>query len=234
MLLTEILDKPSPKIKQVDRPTHTKNMHNPKLKLAGTGYQTVTYLKNKFPDKVVKWAQVTGTNDPVYQFIRLCLNNKNNPYLPKIYTAKYYTNPNKEISNTRFDSERLDDESYQIMSDTHKGVLIYVMEKLKPLSRDHITDVEQYGITEDMKRYIIDSVNFAKINMHPSFYFTLGLELPKIRKIMMQNAKDPNFRKVLRAIEPLIANFRADTHHGNFMVRDDGHIVFVDPISYKD
>lgn len=232
MLLKELLDKRSTKIKHVERPVKTTAIHSGKHEELGVGYQTVTYFKEKFPNKVVKWAQVTGTNDPTYQFLRMCVNNQQNPYLPRIYAIKYYANPHKDYHP---DDVEFKDEIYNVMTKTHKGVLIYVTEKLSHIKNNNITNVEQYGIDSYIQDFIRKRSKLpSDYKFSPSFLFFDAFKHPEIRKEMVKRSTDVNFKKLMRLLEPLFHNFASDTHKNNFMMRDDGHLVFVDPITYKE
>lgn len=238
MLLHELFDKSSTKIKHVSKPTATTAIHHQQQDILGVGYQTVTYFREKFPGKVVKWAQITGTSDPVYQFLRLCLNNQNNPYLPRIYKAKHYSDPHKNFDPNTFQNDKLEDEIYTIMPKTHKGVVIYVTEKLKHLTNKDLKELSYYGISEESKQQLLNTSWIKKVQndfkVNDLMIFSLAFQYPNIRKEMKNATVDPHFKNVLRLLEPMFNSYRIDTHVNNFMCRDNGHLVFIDPVSYKE
>ena len=89
MKLNEILEKPIKNLKQGSKPT-TDLLRHSNLSAVGVGAQAIAYMHQKFPDKIIKTVQILNSSDPVYQYVRLCLNHQNNPYFPKIASVKQF------------------------------------------------------------------------------------------------------------------------------------------------
>jgi hypothetical protein len=96
MKLYEILSKLSPNIQKSTKPITTRwEQHGPRpvkqLPQLGTnGGQSTAYIHQP-SGKVVKVSLLyTGEQDPIYQFVRMCLKHQDNPHFPKIYSVKQY------------------------------------------------------------------------------------------------------------------------------------------------
>jgi hypothetical protein len=100
MKLYEILSKPIPNIQKSTRPTTTRwgqygphpIKHLPQLGVDGG--QSAAYLHEP-SGKVVKVSILYNKEqDPIYQFIRMCLKHQDNPHFPTIYSVKQYPDDN--------------------------------------------------------------------------------------------------------------------------------------------
>ena len=80
--------------KKLEFKTSKKPIHgiiqSKQLNHLGTGVTAIAYEHKKRPNTVIKTIQLLGKDDVTFAFVRLCINNKQNPFLPKIYAAKVY------------------------------------------------------------------------------------------------------------------------------------------------
>lgn len=216
MKITEILSKQIPNLKTSKKPITD---IWPKQTVLGIGAQTIAYLHKKYPGKVVKAIQVSGTSDPSYQFLRLCAKHQDNPYFPKIYSMKYYPSKPREDADADFDYE-YDDLSPARLENT----LIVVTDKLQPWSATS-DDLTRLGlpleyIPSEFGRSV--SQKFRKVFAEPGWR-----EYMKI----YTSATEPALSQALRLMEPLFKHYQSDMHPGNIMTRPDGQWVFIDPIT---
>lgn len=232
MLLNEILSKPIQNLKQSPRAVNdlwTTKQHN----VIGVGAQSVAYLHNKFPGKVIKTVQISGTDDPSYQFLRLCLKHQNNPWFPKIYTVKQYkTNQqtDKQRSNQYDNLNIRFNDNEETPPGLQKYTLIVVTEKLTPIKEN------QYSVEEIGQKFGCDVAQFTNNprfeQSHAQQSFIVGklFENPAQRKILFQQSKDPAFKQALRLLEPLFKHYDEDMGFRNIMMRPPDQWVFIDPI----
>jgi len=203
---------------------------NPKFAQHATyvanGIQAIVFSHNKKPNTIIKMTGVTGTNDPAYQFLRVCVNHQDNPYFPKITNYKSYKN--KALTDDDLDyleqqpsfvMEPIDDKPYQ---------LLIVSEKLYDLNAIGETAIKKLlddlGLTEVLSRFRKPSIGQA---------FVTAFNDESTRSLMQHACPDKWFKQALRLLEPLFknANFLPDMHFNNIMLRQNGHLVIIDPIS---
>jgi len=91
MKLFEVLTKPIPTISRSKKDLDANHKSPKNHKYLGDGSQTLSASLHIPSNVVVKTITINGQHDPVYQYIRACINSKN-PYLPKIYKVKQYKN----------------------------------------------------------------------------------------------------------------------------------------------
>lgn len=226
MLLNEILSKSIPNLKQSSKAVTdlwTSKQHS----VIGVGAQTMAYLHKKFPNKVIKTVQISGTNDPSYQFLRICLKHQNNPWFPKIYTVKEYNSIQQQYRPrwNQYDNLNIGfDDKEGVPPSIQQKTLIVVMEKLQPIPKESIT--------------------FDFIRQHFSFdhrmYKTLQLKSPTAllfdlfngdySKIIYNNTPDDNLKQALRLFVPLFKHYDGDMHPQNIMMRHPNQVVFIDPV----
>ena len=221
MKLNEILSKPINNVKSVNKPITDVW---PKQEIAGVGAQAIAYLHKKYPDKIVKTIQVSGTTGPSYQFIRLALNHQDNPYFPKIFSIKYYQSSpaNSSMSDTRY--KTFDYEYDDTPPDRLDNTIIIVTEKLSP-----IRDITE----QDLKVFGIDNIPIDTSNYNNPFAvkFRFAFTEPSYRKLMINHTTNKYLKQALKLLEPLFANYPPDMHKGNIMQRDNNQWVFIDPIT---
>jgi len=221
--LNEILSKEIPNLKTSDKPV---NDVWPNQKVLGIGAQSIAYLHKKYPDKVVKTIQVTGTADQSYQFLRLCTKHQNNPYFPKIYAMKYY--PSKQEPNNKLDFR---DEDFEDYYDDYPparldNTLIIVTEFLTPLTDITNDDIHRLGLDD----FELPN-NMISYKGRNDITFSMAFKNPTWRKYMQVHATDPQLKQALRLLEPLFKHYEPDMHTNNVMIRPPNQWVFIDPIS---
>lgn len=227
MKLNEILTNPSLKIPVVNKQVSDIQKQS-QYSIVGTGAQAIAYLHKKFPNKVIKTIQISGYNDPAYQFLRLVLNHQDNPYFPKIFSAKVYQSVQDEDGRgILFD---LMDEAgnFSPPPDLSGFTIFVVMERLTQLNQITNQDLEIFGfedmpIPAKMKQYKRDS----------EIKFRMAFKDPKWRRIAYNAANDPNLKRALRLLEPLFRHYEPDMHGDNIMLRGN-QWVFMDPVSHNE
>ncbi|MGZ8924481.1 MAG: hypothetical protein ACXW2E_01225 [Nitrososphaeraceae archaeon] len=227
MLLTELLHKTIPNIKSTNKST-SGILINPNKAVIGVGAQTIAYLHKKFPTKIIKTIQITGSDDPSYQFLRLVLKHQKNPYFPKIYSVKQYRTSQMSYINHQDEFSMIDHkDEFSPAPDQLTYTLIVVTERLNPLRDLNTKDLEMLGIEDvEVPNRLKQHKRISAIKFKQAFLD------PIYRKKMIQTATDPWLKQALRLLEPLFRNYGPDMHDGNIMTRDDQHWVFVDPITY--
>lgn len=235
MLLTEILNKPIPNLKVSGKTPVNDLLRNKQHKVLGTGSQVIAYLHSKFPGKVIKTIQISGTSDPQYQFLRVCLKHQNNPYFPKIYGVKMYKsgyNPttDKDIPIVDVFNVPYDD----ILPDRQNNILYVITERLHSLPAEQFIDIlAKLNITptiEDLtkeERKLISIIKGNKIE----YFFRCAFDRSEFRRKIYNQTNDPNLKQALRILEPLFKNFYPDMHSDNILARTPSQLVFIDPIS---
>lgn len=231
MLLNEILTKNINNLKVSGKNPINDFMGSDKTSILGIGAQAIAYLHEKYPNKIIKTIQISGSDDPQYQFIRLCYNNQNNPYFPKIYAVKLFKS--KKVSNKKR-WEQFDDE---IPPSIKKQVMVVVMERLHPLTSISKQDLEQKGLLPEIndiaKKWQVDMIKSGKIPEKDivSRMFRMAFENQTYRKRILSLITDRNLKNAIRLMEPLFKHYHPDVHTGNIMIRSPNQWVFIDPVS---
>lgn len=207
MKLYELLSKPIPNLRKSTKQLQPRlDVNSGKLSPIGNeGGQSSAFLHSK-SGKVVKVSMLyTGENDPIYQFVRMCLNHQDNSHFPKIYSVKQYPG-----------------------DDTDELRLALTMERLYPMEWDDIkTYVKMLGINPD------DWSQFDQTTL--SLHVKDMLEKPNVRYKIYKMTTDPSLKQAMKLLEPLFRNYSADMHFGNVMVRktpQGPQLVFMDPVTY--
>ncbi len=173
--------------------------------LAGEGVQAT--VRHTGQGIVTKSAGITGPTDPAVEFLKIILDNQDNPFFPKIYHARMYR------SNTAKD----DDHQF----------LVVQMEKLTPLTSSKIQDAalslfNQLGfrgdhvddVARDIDRLASGSMSTSEVDN------------------FLNKTKNPNFKKAVNLILPHMRKHGSDFHGGNWMIRLTGsgpQLVIIDP-----
>jgi hypothetical protein len=210
MKLNEVLTKEIPNLPQSEKklldrgnqPLNTKG----KWTLLGGGQQARAY--NSYPkNNVVKLANITGPDDPVYQFLRVCLKHQDNPYFPKIYNVKKYK------LNT--------DRSTKVIN---KYKLVITMERLRHVTLADTKLLERlFGLS--FKKFQDDRTAGKFLR---SMFYDQGW-----RQELIKNTKDVKLKQALKLVEPLFRHYQGDMHLGNIMLRGTGsgaQLVIIDPV----
>ncbi len=204
------------------------------LQHLGTGVQAIAYQHKKHPNTVIKTIQLSGgMNDTVLAFVRLCINHKDNPFFPKIYTAKIFNSADLTASEREVLYQDID--SYDSPPDKKELVLVLVMERLFPIHTPDNVD-SAIGLLQTLK-VLPDDLSTLPLNMldveDPLFSVKVPFKTAKGRQFLMKNSDNPKFVQALRLLEPLFRKGHADLHRQNIMIRRTGigpQLVLADPI----
>lgn len=205
---------------------------DPENKYLGAGAQAIVYIDAKVPNAVIKMIAISGADDPAYQFIRICVNNPNNPWLPKIY-AKPTQHPRRKITSKELEYiEDNTDYSLPMIDEyltSHPYVLIVSMEQLFPLNTDNDSLINLFQIQLGPAYSIIDSIDHSKT----SIKIVRAFKNPDLRLQMRQTTSNKNFAQAMRLLEPLLKHpqYEPDMHVNNFMLRGDQQLVIIDPVT---
>jgi hypothetical protein len=205
------------------------------------GIQAIAYLHQKFPNKVIKTLNISGENDPAYQFLRICKNHQDNPYFPKIYAYKLYDNSYDEDDKSRFKQFRAISGYRGSPPDWKDKILIVVTEKLEELKKNQrivIPLLQQVGILPpDLTK--LRYIDHTKPNnqgeiMPPLRAISRSFEELEDRKRIYNTTQDVQLKQAIRLLEPLFNSYYPDMHEGNIMLRlnPTPHLVFIDPVTF--
>lgn len=206
-----------------------KSSHMPHL---GTGVQAIAYYNEKFPNKVVKAISISGTDDPYYQFLRVCINHPGNPYFPKFFAVKQYTTSGDAESSAEERARKYAEiDTEDSPPDWAPHQLIVVTERLHHLKSNNdlaVSLLQECGILpEDL------STIKYRIYTDPLSYTKDAFATKSDRMELAKNTKDPSLKQALRLLEPLFNKFDPDLRQHNIMIRMSNgapHIVLNDPI----
>jgi len=209
MKTLDLLEKDIPRIEKNQRPMQLSRRH----KVLGQGKQGIAQEHSRDPNKVIKTSNIYTENperDEYVQFIKMILDHQNNPFFPRIHSAKM-------VYNNQTDG-------YQ---------LVTTMEKLIPLTGEKIKDasaqlMKQLGITT-RKPFSHDE------DWTPNLW--KWFDKPRNRSKLRRETKNPQLKQALELLEPYIKKFGQDLHTNNFMIRLTGHgpqLVILDPYTISD
>lgn len=210
-------------------------LQSPNLKFIAAGTQAIAYYHKTHPNTVVKVAAVSGEDDPIWQFLRLCINNQKNPYFPKIFNYKIFNLK----SLTAEEEDYLEDNpafEYLPIYNNRKMQILMVTELLQEMESDQFASVlKQIGVLDyinSMKSYV-QRERRVRYDITTEFTWVSLMDKPEERRMIREHATDKNFKDAMRLLEPLFSHkrFYADVHLGNMMLRQDGHLVFNDPLA---
>lgn len=211
MKIHDLLEKEISRISTNQRPLRKSTKH----KILGRGVQGMAQQHARDPNKVIKTSEIYHENperDEYVQFIKMILDHQNNPFFPRIYSAKL-------VYNNR--------------TDTYE--LVVTMEKLVSLRNEKIKDVAEHLVAQlgiDVER--ADTLERDKEDFRWLFDW---FKNPENRKKIAQKSKNPKFNEAMKLLEPYIEKYGQDLHGGNIMVRLTGHgpqLVIIDPYSISD
>jgi hypothetical protein len=201
----------------------------PQLSYLGNGIQAIAYAVKNNPNIIMKMVAISGTNDPSYQFLRLCYNHPNNPFFPNIHKFKLYNL--KQFSDTDLEWFEKQHEFFLEPNQSHAThQLLIVMERLYDYP-DNGAELLCNNLG------IIDIVNKADpIGKYPIYArFAKSFANDELRNQMRKETSNKYFSQALRLLEPLFRNhqFEPDMHFNNIMRRKNGQAVIIDPITRK-
>ncbi|MGZ8891233.1 MAG: hypothetical protein ACXW0J_07520 [Nitrososphaeraceae archaeon] len=210
-VLSEELTKEIPTLKQSKKELGKAHYPlNPRKwqKLGVEGQQAAAYMPGN-KDVVVKKINIAGPNDPVYQFLRVCKQHQDNPFLPKFYSIKMYPLPEVRAGQRQ----------------RYKYKLIVTMEKLYHIGK------AMYPLLEKLFGVKFDDIASAESTSKQLKYRYFGTE--SWRKELINNTSNSELKQALRLIEPLFKHYHSDMHIGNIMIRRTGSLpqfVISDPV----
>lgn len=192
-----------------------------------SGAQARVYLPPslKNTNSIVKVANIRANNvrnDGYVQFINEVLNRPNNPFFPRIYSAKIY--------------EDKQGRSY----------FVVVMEKLHPVKRGNLREAaaalfQQLGITlDEIKKFRERQGRDTEIDSDysvPDLSFDVGRMFanPGFVEYLLKQSNNEYFHEAMNVVEKVTqgSGIRIDLHTENWMVRLTGHgpqLVMIDPV----
>jgi hypothetical protein len=198
-----------------------------KMKHAGSGIEGDVYFTND-GNKVIKAVRLRYQggieHSPFVEFVGLCLENKNNPYFPKIHNAKIYKI--KERNEKHVTSKAMGPVNAARrrqrgeLSAASPYLLVVTMETLAPIARKDKDKIEP----------IFNSVGLSlEAGSHDHEHTsTIGKDHLSTERVI-NNTSDSNLRAALQLLEPLFKKHGGDLHIDNWMMRGD-QIVIVDPL----
>lgn len=208
MKILDLLEADIPRIDTNQRPMQLSRKH----KVLGQGKQGIAQRHGRDPNKVIKTSDIYTENpeqDEYVQFIKMILDHQNNPFFPRIYSAKM-------VYNNKTDS-------YQ---------LVTTMEKLMKLDNEKFEDSAKHLFKQlgfNTRNPLGTTYKFPQGNVSNLWSW---FQKPANRKKLMATTKNPQLKDAMTLLEPYIKKFGQDLHTGNIMVRLTGHgpqLVIIDP-----
>lgn len=199
---------------------------NPNLEYIANGVQAIAYAHKQKPNTVIKVSAISGENDPVYQFLRVCMNHKNNPYFPKIFKAKKFNL--SKISDDDLDYlKQQTNFDFEPIHDNRIFQIFMVVEKLQDCNLELLqSHMERLNLMNLIKRY-----TNPRWQNRIDIATNVAFDKKEFRLAIRQTTTDKDFANAMRVMEPLFTKFRSDLHLGNFMVRPNGELVLNDPVA---
>ena len=209
-------------------------LQSPKLKFIAAGCQAIAYYHKTHPNTVVKVAAVSGQDDPLWQFLRVCINHPDNPYFPTVFNHKMFNltsiTPEEESyleSHPEFE--------YLPIHDNRKLQLLIVTERLQELDNLQFAHhIARLGLRSLLSKTVSSqNANTSKRPITSEIAWLRLMDTTSGRNAIREIATDKHFVQALRIMEPLFAHagFYADVHIGNMMLRKNGQLVFNDPLA---
>ena len=227
-LITEIKFKP-----RISDKSTSGVLQSPKLQFIAAGCQAIAYYHKTHPNTVVKVAAISGEDDPLWQFLRVCINHPNNPYFPKVFNHKIFNLKNITPEEEDY-LETHPEFEYLPIHDKRNMQILLVTERLYETSAEQFNSIlTQLGLVD----YIVKHRNsYQRINRHVDNLEVAWANLmdkPQFRREIRNIATDKHFKDAMRILEPLFARkgFYADVHLANMMIRSNGQLVFNDPLA---
>ncbi len=193
----------------------TKNeFQSPNSDILGSGMQAKVYQHPNHTDRVVKVVKLFNPRTDAYtNFVRLIVKHQDNPFFPRIFSAKIHEMPNDADGALPYR-------------------LIIVMEKLHPVDSEKLQDATieslwRLGINTDS--WSDDELYDAVLNVKMAFNNS------DRRKKLAAETNNPQFKEALELLEPYFEAFGTDMHIGNIMIRLTGsgpQIVLIDPLDF--
>lgn len=199
-------------------------LDNKNIEYINNGIQAMVYAHKKKPNSVIKIISIEGTKDPAYQFLRICVNHPNNPYLPKIYAHKIYRTEQMSLDDIE-ELEKNPAFDFEPVQEGRPYQLFLVVERLQEFPATHLdTFLQQLNLYPLVNRFAQTRKTTLEIGFRMMFQDTQG------RSILRRYANDKNWANALRLLEPIFAKHESDVHIGNLMLRGN-QTVLNDPVT---
>lgn len=216
MLLEEIVSKKAPQNFSRDRINYQMGVLGRSLKQLGSGHQSTAFGHINKPNMVVKTIQLKD-NDPVIPFLEICLANKTNPFLPRIYTIKEYKRERDRYLIITM--ERL--KMLRGPGNPFNGFDLFYALRILPSPRD-----KQHPLYVRIQQ---SNWNFGELT---DALYDMFSE-PYLRQWLVKNTPNKQLAQVITQLDHLFDEFYADLHLDNFAIRDTGstpQLVLFDPV----
>lgn len=231
MKLSEIFEK-RVEFKTSEKPIHGL-LNNSNLSHLGTGVTAIAYGHRKHPNTVIKTVQLVDKNDVFLSFVRICMNHKDNPFLPNIYAAKLYNVKQLSKEEREFLYSKIDTMDTPPMVGTY--IMVLVMEKLFPIHSKE----NRIAATKILQQLNIIPVrpDEIPINLHgvrdPLSITNKLFAVQTTRQQLKNTSTNRDFKNALRLLEPIFNYGEPDLHKKNIMLRKTANgpeLVLVDPV----
>lgn len=210
-------------------------LQSPKLQFIAAGCQAIAYYHKSHPNTVVKVAAISGEDDPLWQFLRVCINHPNNPYFPKVFNHKIFNLKNITPEEEDY-LETHPEFEYLPIHDKRKMQILLVTERLHETSPEQFEAVLKHlGLLDYITRYQSGIQLNSQHNVTTEFAWANLMDTSTFRRDIRNLSTDKHFKDAMRILEPLFAHqgFYADVHLANMMSRSNGHLVFNDPLAIE-
>lgn len=182
------------------------------IKQLGAGSYANVFQHPTYHNVAVK---VVRREDPLYmKFIRLCIKYQGNPWLPRI------------ISIHDIDFYKAEKDILNIPSSGKEHIIFF--EKLRPATSEEITKALLFFLDFKEQNIIsFDVLEYIKHKRTSNFSFLLLEDWELISK------KHPrkSCRELAKIIIEAADGVEPDIHDENVMIRNDGQLVFTDPLA---
>jgi len=190
--------------------------------LAGEGVQARVYHTGQ--GMVTKVASAESMDDPTLKFLKIVLDNQDNPFFPKIYHARLYKDKTGQKEHM---------------------LIVVQMEKLTPLQSSKIEDAaiglfhqlgfelnqsEEYKIAERPP----EKQKQARIQYYARYVDMFFDATEEKREKLLKSSKNPQFNEAIRLLYPYVEYGMSDLHAANWMARLTKHgpqLVIIDPFT---
>lgn len=219
-------------ISLADRPAQ-RTLKQPRKGILGVGLEASAYDHPTHPGAILKYVNIKE-DDPnenaQVSFVHLALENKDNPFFPRIYRAKVIPlkdNPRGLPYQMVIEMEKL----YPLFGNKIRDVLPHILENLG-IKPKHIANLMKKGMTDpnvDMEKW-----HKTKKGTGLFYAFVDMMDNWDTLEKMAQMTKIPELTDAINKLQNWQHNYglSTDLHHGNFMFRLTSvgpQLVFTDP-----
>ncbi|PPD55268.1 MAG: hypothetical protein CTY12_01285 [Methylotenera sp.] len=215
MLLIEIATASAPQNYSADRINYMFNINQRYKQLGFPGHQATAFSHKNKSNVVVKTIKLKH-KDPIIDFIEICQQHSDNPFLPKVYSAKIYKREN---------------DSYMIVT----------MEKLHPVRGPNTLIKNNLPFFINLR--ILPSDEDKQHPLYNQLNKPTGMSVYELIRTMFadteyrhwltKNTPNSKLAEALTLLENLFETHFPDLHIDNFMIRLSGstpQLVLLDPI----